>query len=263
MQRICIGFFGFIRNPINYKIFNEFKSSLPENSIIDIFITCPNKVNEYDNDTDIIDINSKIIKDLSSSFDNCNIYIDIYNYEPLIFIKKARELGLPDYTNYPIYRLFSLHYSISRLSTNIIKFTKDNNINYNSVIITRFDIMNIGIKNFSNFVKTIDKNMMYVYRYPYNNRVDADAEDRIIISSIEGIEVLCNLYDNKNGSKDIYNKLESEAILSKYLISFPNIKMLPQDGMNIPFSPSLKVKYSNESRKYLNTLIEKYKEELA
>jgi hypothetical protein len=256
-SRICIGFFGFIRIPITYEIFHEFKKSLPNNSIIDIFITCPNKVNEYDSDTEIIDIESKIIRDLYSVFRDCNLYIDIYPYEPFLFIKKSRDLGLPDYTTFPTYRIFSQHYSISRLSTNITKFARNNNLYYKSVILTRFDIIG-GVKSFSHLIENIDKNIMYIWRLLYVNSPDSEAEDRIIISSIEGIDILRDLYEGGDKSKDIYSALYPEMILAKYVSLFPYIRMLPQNNIQILFSPFKLVKYSPFNRSHMNQLLELY-----
>jgi hypothetical protein len=256
-SRICIGFFGFIRIPITYEIFYEFKKSLPDNSTIDIFITCPNKVNEYDSDTEVINTESQIIRDLQSVFKDCNVYVDIYPYEPLIFIKKSRDLGLPDYTTFPTYRVFSQHYSISKLSTNITKFARNNNIYYKSVILTRFDIIG-GVKLFSHFIENVDKNIMYIWRHPYENSPDSQAEDRIIISSIEGVEVLCNLYEGSDKSRDIYSMLYPEIILAKYVSLFPHIRMLPQDNIQIILSPFKVVKYSPFNKSLMNHLLEIY-----
>ena len=255
--RICIGFFGFIRIPITYEIFHEFKKSLPDNSTIDIFITCPNIVNEYDSDTETINTESQIIGDLQSVFKGCNVYIDIYPYEPLIFIKKSRDLGLPDYTTFPTYRIFSQHYSISRLSRNITKLARDNNYYYKSVILTRFDIIG-GVKSFSHLIENVDKNTMYIWRPPYANSPDSEAEDRIIISSTEGIEVLCDLYEGDGKPRDIYGALYPEIILAKHISLFPHIKMLPQDTIQIIFSPSRWVKYSPFNKSNMNYLLEQY-----
>jgi hypothetical protein len=259
MARICIGFFGFIRNSINYEIFNQFKQLLPANSILDIFITCPNKVNEYDDPLSIIDMHSEIIKDIRAAFGTCNVYVDIYEYDPLIFIKKVRNLRLPDYTSYPIYRVFSGHFSISRLCRNITNFARDNHINYKNIILTRFDIIP-GVKSLGNLLEHVDENNIHIWRRcPYSS--DTDAEDRIIISSMKGVHALADLYENGNTRGiDIYETLVPENILGKYLTTFPNLIKLPQDGIKMELSPSIKVKYSGNTRDYMNSMLKKYEE---
>ena len=262
MSKICIGLFGFIRNPINYMIFNRFKNMLPTNCNIDIFITCPNKINEYDDDTDIIDVNSEIMEDICVAFGDSNVYVDIYKYEPITFIKKVRDLSLPDYTTFPIYRVFSQHFSISRLCNNIIKHTEENNINYNMIILTRFDILP-GIKSLGYLTEGITHNNMYIWRRcPYSS--DSDAEDCIIISSIKGINALCGLYEDAEKREiHIYENLVPEIILGRYLNTFNSIVKLPQDGIILELSPSRHVKYTDSAKKYLEYLLEKYKTHLS
>ena len=244
LKRVCIGFFGFIRNPLNETDFNRFRQLLPENCVIDIIISCPNKINEYDDHI----INLDTINKLHSAFNSCNVNIDLYEYDPVVFIKRVRELGLPDYTSFPIYRIFSQHFSISRLCKNILKYSK----HYDTIILTRMDILP-GVSSLGNLLEP-HENVMYLWRrYPYTS--DIYAEDRIIISSIDGVRTLSDLYDSGPKNVFIYEDLCPENILGKYLSSFNNLVILPQEGVKLELSPSMNVKYSKFSKDYLEGLL--------
>lgn len=262
MKRICVGFFGFIRNPITYRVFNRFRKLLPEHCTIDIFICCPNKVNEYDADTDIIDKDSEIFNEMREELDGYNFYIDVYEYNPLVFIKRVRELSLPDYTEYPTYRVFSQHFSISRLCKNISNISRQSHINYDSIILTRFDTIP-GVKTLGSLVEQVNENTIHIWRRcPYIS--DIDAEDRIIISSIGGVHALSHLYDDGfTRNPRIYEALIPENILGKFLLTCNTLRLLPQEGILLEHSSSLQVKYSDKAKNYLNELIDKYKDELS
>jgi hypothetical protein len=251
MKRICIGFFGFIRTPINRDIFNSFRSLLPDSCTIDIVISCPNKINEYD---DIIINSSVILEDIRAACNGCNVYIDAYEYDPLIFIKKVQELGLPDYTTYPSYRVFSMHFSISRLCKNIINISLENHIHYDSIILTRFDIIP-GVTSLGCLLNQVTEHAIYIWRRcPYVS--DVHAEDRIIISSMSGVHALCNLYGFSVDSQ-FYTPLVSENIIGKYLHLCNNLILLPQDGISLNLPPSIHVKYSDASKNYLLQLLDR------
>ena len=249
MKRICIGFFGFIRKPLNESDFNEFKKLLPEKCVIDILISCPNKMNEYDDDI----INLDTMNSLRSAFNACNVNIDLYDYDPIIFIKRVRELGIPDYSSFPNYRVFSQHFSISRLSKNILKYSQDNSLKYDKIILTRMDILPI-VKSLGKLLEQQNENVMYLWRRdPYVS--DKCAEDRIIISSIDGVRTLCDLYDSVPKNEVLYEEMCPEIILGKYLSLFNNLVLLPQEGIHLGNSPSFHVKYSNFARDYLDKLL--------
>ena len=257
MKRICIGLFGFIRNPINYAVFKRFRSLLPDECIIDIIITCPNKINEYDHDTDTIDENSEIMEDIRVAFGDCNVYIDVFEYNPLIFVKRVKELGLPDYTSFPSYRVLSQHFSISSLSNNICYHVQDNNIQYDSIILTRFDIIP-GVRSLGQLLEQVRENTIHnLRRCPYAS--DLHSEDRIIISSMNGVRALCGLYEcAKDRVPDIYEDLVPEIIIGKYIRSYDNLSVLPQEGIILEHSPSKEVKYTDNAKNYLEQLLDKY-----
>lgn len=249
-KRICIGFFGFIRNPLNIINFNQFRHLLPEKCVIDIIISCPNKINEYD--TDVITV--EIMKHFYSTFNECNVFIDLYEYEPIMFMKRVRELGLPDYTCYPTYRIFSQHFSISRLCKKIHKHSHENHVWYDNIILTRMDILP-GVKSLGCLLEQQTDNTIHIWRrYPYVSNVDA--EDRIILSSMNGVIALCDLYESGPKHSGLYEQLVPESILGKYLSLFDKLELLPQEAINLELSPSINVKYSDEARHYFEQLLE-------
>jgi len=248
LRRICIGFFGFIRNPLNIIDFNRFKDLLPDKYMVDIIISCPNKINEYD--TDVITLET--MKQLSA-LNESNVYIDLYDYDPIVFIKRVRDIGLPDYINFPSYRVFSQHFSISRLCKNILKYSQENHIEYDNIILTRMDILP-GVKSLGNLLEQRNENIIHIWRrHPYVS--NSDAEDRIIISSIQGIRVLCDLYDSGPIHRCLYDPIVPEIILGKYLSLFNNLVLLPQDGIILELSPSISIKYSHSAKHYLEQLL--------
>jgi hypothetical protein len=215
-------------------------------------------VNEYDADTDIIDKDSEIFNEMREELDGYKPYIDVYEYNPLIFIKRVRDLGLPDYTEFPSYRVFSQHFSISRLCKNITNISRENNIKYDSIILTRFDIIS-GVKSLGCLVDQIHENTIHIWRRcPYVS--DLDAEDRIIISSIDGVSALSHLYeDGFTRNPQIYEPLIPENILGKFLLTCSTLRLLPQEGILLENSSSLNVKYSDKAKDYLQVLLNKYK----
>jgi hypothetical protein len=258
MKRVCIGFFGFIRNPIDHDVFTRFRKLLPDICIIDIVVSSPNKINEYDDDNNTIDTNSEIVENMRSVFGNCNVYIDLYEYNPLIFIKRVRELGLSDYTDYPTYRIFSQHFSLSRLCKHI---TQKNKPVYDTILLTRFDIFP-SINSLGSLLDQVREDTIHIWRrVPYAS--DVDAEDRIIISSMNGVHNLCDLYDGALiKDPNIYVRLIPEIILGKYLRTC-NLRLLPQEGISFNASPSIHVKYSDTAKKYMEHLLTKYSDVLS
>jgi hypothetical protein len=248
LKRICIGFFGFIRNPLNMIDFNRFRDLLPNKYILDVIISCPNKINEYDTDVITLETMNQL-----SAFNECNVYIDLYDYDPIVFIKRVRDIGLPDYTTFPSYRVCSQHFSISRLCKNILKYSQENHIEYDHIILTRMDILP-GVKSLGNLLEQRHEHIIHIWRrYPYVS--NSDAEDRIIISSIQGIHALCGLYDSGLRHCCLYTPIVPEIILGKYLSLFNNLVLLPQDGIILEHSPSISVKYSDRAKHYLEELL--------
>ena len=110
-----------------------------------------------------------------------------------------------------------------------------------------------GVSSLGNLLEP-HENVMYLWRrYPYTS--DIYAEDRIIISSIDGVRTLSDLYDSGPKNVFIYEDLCPENILGKYLSSFNNLVILPQEGVKLELSPSMNVKYSKFSKDYLEGLL--------
>jgi hypothetical protein len=237
-MKICLGFFGFIRSFITKSDFEYFKKILPSNSIIDIIVSCPDKLGEFDTESS----SETIYKTLNEIFIGHTIEIYLYSYNPSKFVEKQEELKLPFFsseTQFYSYRILSLQNSISELCKKIK--------NYDISIITRFDLFStirtLGNVNFNNIQKTI-----YIWRTtPYES--EEDAEDRIIISSQDGIDKLSYLYDSAHEHLEIYSVLTSEKILGKYLNSFTDLIKEKQSGIEIGLSRFLSEKYGNSFRK--------------
>lgn len=251
-MNICLGFFGFIRNSIYYDNIISLIQLLPPNSTIDVYINTPNRFSEFDNELLTNDNISNYIKILYNINQIKNIYINIYDYEPSIFILKSLKYNLPKvnkYNNIYPFRILSLHYSISTLCSFII----NNNKLYDTHILTRFDIIP-SIKSLGDCINIIPENNIYIWRtIPY--RSNDDAEDRIIIGSNKSINILSTLYFS-----DIYNiyhlnpeSFNSEKIIGKYIKS-QNIIALEQNNIVIGLSPSLQIKYTKEFELLCDTL---------
>ncbi len=253
-MNICLGFFGFIRNNISYDNIISFIKLLPPNSTIDVYINTPNRFSEFDNEI-LTNYNiSNYIKILYDINQIKNIYINIYEYNPFIFIQKALDFKLPNknmYNNIYPFRILSLHYSISTLCSFII----NNNKHYDTHILTRFDILP-SITSLGDCINIIPENNIYIWRtIPYRSK--DDAEDRIIIGSNKSINILSTLYFS-----DIYNiyhlnpeNFNSEKIIGTY-IKTQNIITLEQNNIVIGMSPSLQIKYTKEFEILCNTLFE-------
>lgn len=240
-MNICLGFFGFVREKINYEQFVNFKKLLPPNSIIDVFVSCPSIVDELTNE----EINyESFINEMTDIFKNSSIYVNLYKYEPFIHIDKTRKLNIPDFiTNHNLYsfRVVSLTFSIDVLSTFIHKHIIEENKNYDNIILTRFDLFNT-IKSFGDCL-IYPENGMRIIR-----DVNLHAEDRIIITKKIGLEKLTNLYkiyDIEYHSLCITNEeFFVERILLKYLNTFNDIVLLKQENLVIGLSTRFHDKYN-------------------
>ena len=242
-MNICLGFFGFVREKINYEQFINFKKLLPPDSTIDVFISCPSIVDELTEE----EINyESFINEMTDIFKDSSIYVNLYKYEPFIHIDKTRKLNIPDFiTNHNLYsfRVVSLTFSIELLSTFIHKHIIEQNKNYDNIILTRFDLFN-SIKSFGECL-IYPENGMRVIR-----DVNLHAEDRIIITKKLGLEKLTNLYKIYDNI-EYYNSLcitnENffvERILLKYLNTFNDIILLEQKNLVIGLSTRFHDKYN-------------------
>lgn len=250
-MNICLGFFGFTRQLINHEMFINFIKLLPNGSNIDIFISCPSKLDEIQTGDEINDVEFKT--HMANVFKDCPVFINTYKYNPHDYIQKTRILEIPDYiTTKRIYsfRILSLHFSISLLSNIIYDYTIKENKNYDKIILTRFDIFPT-IESFGDCLTQTLEPTIHIWRTcPYKS--STDAEDRVIITNILGLEKIRNLYtiyDNLNCYRTFSisnNDFYSEHIIGTYLKSFDNIVLLPQDNIRVGLSSYRNVKYSND-----------------
>ena len=259
-MNICLGFFGFTRKMITSDDFTKFMKILPPDSNIDIFICCPSKMDEILDDT--ID-EVKFKEYIQTVFKNKLINFKFYEYDPFEFIIKSRKIYLPDYiinTKLYTFRILSLHFSISLLSTTIHEHMIKENKEYDSIILTRFDIFPL-IQSLGDCLMRGKEPVIYIWRTcPYNS-ID-DAEDRIIITSKYGLEKLKNLY-NIYDSIPYYKSFDisidnfyPEYIIGKYLNRFDEILKLPQKDIILGLSPYMNAKYSSNNTNHYNRLLE-------
>jgi len=259
-MNICLGFFGFARQLITHEMFLHFTKLLPIGSNIDIFISCPSKLDEIQTGDEINEVEFKT--HMANVFQDCPVFINFYKYTPCDYIKKTRMLEIPDYiTTKRIYsfRILSLHYSISLLSNMIYDYTIKENKKYDKIILTRFDIFpsiqSLGIC----LTQTLEPTIHIWRTCPYKS--STDAEDRIIIMNILGLEKvknLYNIYDTLNYYREFdinNNDFYSEHIIGKYLKSFNDIVVLPQENISIGLSSFIDIKYNNNE--YFKKLIDK------
>lgn len=243
-----------MRNKIYYDNIISFIKLLPQDSTIDIYINTPNRFSEFDNEILSYDTISNYIKVLYDIDQIKNVYINIYDYNPSIFILRSLEFNLPHkntYNNIYPFRILSLHYSISTLCKLII----DSNKSYDTYILTRFDIFPT-ITSLGDCINNTSDNTIYIWRtIPYKS--NDDAEDRIIIGSNEAMNILSKLYYS-----DIYNIYNqnpenfcSEKIIGAYVKS-QNLIAAEQSNIVIGLSPSLHVKYTTEFEVLCNKLFE-------
>ena len=261
-MNLCIGFFGFIRtnvpttDEINLFLNNIMKNIKCKKVInIDIYIYSYNsdEFNENQIEDDLLIL-------LKKNFINCtyinNVNIKILEYNICKFIKKMYENKLNFIVNNLItYRILSLIYSITELS----KFINNSGIIYDHYILTRLDLF-LKIESIGNFDTHNIKNTILLWRtIPYES--DYDAEDRIIVTSYEGIIFLEKYYDSIN---IILNDIPQdhnfchEFILGKYFKSLSNLKLLKQYDFIIPMSPFKDKKYDTNFIKKCMLLINSY-----
>lgn len=256
-MKICLGFYGFIRTNITHENVTLFLNTLPSNSVIDIYIYTPNRINEFDSET----ITKNVVIEYTNTFKNIpqikNIFIEVYDYDPIIFILKSQEYNLPFknvYNNIYPFRILSLHYSMSMLCG----FIKDNGILYDTNIIKRLDLFS-SIKSFGNCLHVMIDSIAYIWRtIPYESK--DDAEDRIIIGSHSIINAISHLYNNSIYNiyhTDPYN-FTSERIIGSYLKLFKDIVLINQSNINIGLPPTLNDKYTNEFENKCYNLLAMY-----
>jgi hypothetical protein len=257
MKKIAIGFYGFMRIIPEKKIIDNFLNFF-EDSNFDIYYNCPNVFDEFDET--IIDF-EKIKKNYNDLFDNLlikNKYLKFIEYKPKDFILKAKECNYPfknSSTNLFSHRILSTCKSINDIAI----YINENDNEYDLIILTRFDIIEL-IVSIGDVNNTIFKNNIMLWRTtPYISF--NDAEDRIIFCSKEAINKLVNLYDSTDL---IIKKIEymdifyTETIIRIFYNLFEDIIKLPQSNVKIILSKNIGNKYSIEFHNNCHKLLEKY-----
>jgi hypothetical protein len=161
-------------------------------------------------------------------------------------------LEIPDYIsnrNNWAFRILSLHYGLSLLSKLIYDHIIKEKKVYDTIILTRFDIFP-SIESLGCCLMETKEPTVYLWRTcPYVS--DTDAEDRILILNMGGLEKLKSLY-NIYDNLDSYNKFRihisdfySEHILGKYFSSFKDsgLLILPQTEIIVGMAPKKSSNY--------------------
>jgi hypothetical protein len=189
---------------------------------------------------------------MQSIFEECSVFINFFSYNPSDYIKKTKMLEIPHYISnrkHWAFRILSMHYGLSLLSKLIYDHIIKEKKVYDTIILTRFDIFP-SIKSFGCCLTETKETRVYLWRTcPYVSFTDA--EDRLLILNMRGLEKLKSLY-NIYDNLDSYNKFSidtkdfySEHILGKYFSSFNDLLILPQTKIIIGISPYINVKSSN------------------
>jgi hypothetical protein len=257
MVKICLGFFGMIRTKISHDNFINFVKLMPREIELDIFITCCNKYSEFD--SNYIDINS-FTREMNDIFKGYNTNINVYNYQPGIYIKRTQQLNYKQFgerTNMHPYRIMSLHHCISILSKNITEYIQNTNTYYDNIILTRFDMIN-KISSFGDILNDKNINNIYLYRDPLTYGIES-GEDRVIITCVNGVKILQNLYDSHELINIHENDFWSENIIKQYLKQFESeVNLLVQKDIVMGLSPFKDIKYDPSFLHLQNRFIENY-----
>jgi hypothetical protein len=218
-MKVAIGFYGFIRTKITREHVFNFINFFPPDTVFDLYINCPNKLKEFDEEPfNIIEMKKELYEIFN--FPNINIgKINLFQYDPFVFINKSEILKLPYYIDANNhfgcpFRIISLHNGIS----NICKLISMQNIEYDMIVCTRFDIFP-NIISIGDCLEKINKNNIFILHEIYNY-----AEDLIFYSSMYGINVLSNMYDYIYDDCKIFVSIFnfcSEWIIADYLNRFP------------------------------------------
>ena len=145
-----------------------------------------------------------------------------------------------------------MHYSISELS----KYILCSNIKYDFIILTRYDMLS-EITDFGNADRFKEKNTIFLWRTcPYISK--EDAEDRIIVSSMLGLEKLSYLYDDYEKLLITENNHFSERIIGMQLNLYDEL-IKKEQNIIMNLSPYKSIKYSKEFDDNCNKLFNNYK----
>lgn len=243
-RRFCLGFFGMIRIPITCEDFLNFVRLLPANSTVDVFITCCDRPTEMDENIKLeLDNFTNIVNNI---FAGCQVYIQMYSYEPQIYIKRTQKLNYAQYgkvTRMHPYRIMSFHHCLSLLAKNITDHIERTNVNYDNVILTRFDMLQ-RISSLGKMCEAKNTENFYIYRNPQLYGPET-VEDRMIVLSSKCVGKLQGLYESHETMNLHQDDFWSENILKEYVKQFHDVNMVVQEGVQMDFSPFKEVKYEN------------------
>jgi hypothetical protein len=234
---------------------------LPENSTVDVFITCCDRPTEMDENIKL-ELNSftNIVNDI---FAGCQVHIQMYEYEPQIYIKRTQKLNYDQYgtvTKMHPYRIMSFHHCLSMLAKNITDHIERTGVDYDNVILTRFDMLP-RISSLGKMCETKNTDNFYIYRNPQIYGPEM-IEDRLFVLSSKYVGKLRGLYESHETMTLPQDDFWSENILKEYVKQFPEICLLVQEGVEMEFSPFKDAKYENfflESQsKFIDEILEKF-----
>ena len=257
-MKVAIGFYGFIRTKITRDNVSNFMKLFPSDTTFDIYMNCPNKLKEFDEEQfNIIEMKKELYEIFN--FPNTNIgKINLYQYDPFVYINKSQILQFPYYIDSKVYfccpfRILSLHYGIS----NICKLISIQNINYDMVVCTRFDVFPHVI-SIGDCVEKINKNNIFILQ-----EIMDWAEDIIFYSSMYGINILSNMYDYMYNEFKIcitQSNLCSEWIIADYLNRFQLLEKKHFNGMKINTDYLVKSTISRTQPEFKKNVIDLLKE---
>ena len=146
------------------------------------------------------------------------------------------------------------------LTKNISEHIEKTNVEYNNVILTRFDMLP-RISSFGQILNTTNTDNFYIYRNPQVYGPET-VEDRMVVLSSKHVEKLRGLYDSHETLKLEQDDFWAENILKEYVKQFPDICLMIQEGVQMEFSPFKDVKYENYflelQSKFIDKILEKF-----
>lgn len=243
-RRFCLGFFGMIRMPITHPDFLHFMHLLPVNSIVDVFITCSDRPTEMDENAKLeLKTFTNIVNRI---FAGCQVYIQMYEYEPQIYIKRTQKMNYDQYgkvTKMHPYRIMSFHHCLSMLAKTITDHIEKTGVDYDNIILTRFDMLQ-RITSLGKMCDTKNMDNFYIYR---NLKLYGPemVEDRMLVLSNKCVGKLQGLYESHETMNLSQDDFWSENILKKFVKQFTDVNMVVQEGVKMEFSPFKDAKYEH------------------
>jgi hypothetical protein len=224
-MKVAICFYGFLRELYSSELVKNYLNNILYNNIelIDIYYACPNKLSELSNE-----LNEEEKINVTHTLNSINVNYEIYDYNPNIFIEDIHKNNINLYsniTNQISPRLLSMFYGIKKS----VELLQKSTINYDRVIVTRFDLLN-SIQNINKNNNYIDDSIYILRTSPYRVNFgrfvnNFHAEDRIFFGSKNIILKLTNIYDfiksnwddnNAYAEKLLYDFYKNENIEIKY-----------------------------------------------